>query len=134
MKKVLLCFLILQFFIMAGANEIDKYSTKPYVGTEINDAMRDSIPFVLVIADPDDKISIMKYIPIGKMVYTKFYKKYNFCILNYNSNENEEYLNFFKPTNLPAVYVVTPKEMVYAKIQKKYHNSRDMKRILTNML
>lgn len=135
MKKVLvILILFLQFFTGALAKSISDYKDVQYLGTNIDNVVNGSVPCVLVIANPEDKRSIIRYFPIGKMIYTQFKNEYTFCILNVNSPENAEYIEFLNPTELPAVYVINPSEMTFARIGKKYHNSRDMKRILTDMI
>lgn len=136
MKKFLFIFTLLfvMFGVSASAQTTADYSNIPYVGTEINKALNGNLPFVLVIADPNDKTSIIKYFPIGKMVYTEFNTQYDFCIINANVEENKEYVDFFKPDGLPEVYVVNPQKNIFGKIDNKYHNSEDIKRILKNML
>ena len=135
MKKILVTLiLITQFLFTANAKTDEDYSKTPYVGTEINEAVNGSIPFVLVLANPHDRMSIIRYIPIGKMVYTTFKDKYDFCILNVNSEENKEYIEFLNPPEIPAVYIVNPKTNICSHVSKKYHNSRDMKRILNQII
>lgn len=136
MKRLFLVFTIifLQILPIVSAKTLEDYKTVPYIGKEINSAVNGEKPFVLVIANPDDKGSIYKYFPIGKMVYTEFKDKYDFCILNANVEENREYTDFFKPEILPEVYIVNPQKNIFGRINKKYHNTSDMRRILKNML
>ena len=136
MKKLFFIFIVFvfQFMIFGQAKTLEDYTKYPYIGTEINKAVNGNLPFVLVIADPNDKTSIIKYFPIGKMVYQEFKNEYDFCILNAEAEENKEYIEFFKPEELPEVYVVNPLQNSFGKIDKKYHNTYDMRRILKNIL
>ena len=136
MKKIFIITLItlLNLFAISNAKSLSEYSKMPYVGTEITKATNGEIPFVLIIADPNNHGAIIRYFSIGKMIYREFENKYDFCILNANSEENKEYLEFFKPEVLPEVYIVDPQKSTYAKVSKNYHNTTDMRRILNNVL
>ena len=136
MKKLLLITLIIlcNLFLVSDAKSLKEYTQMPYVGTEITKAVNGNIPFVLIIADPNNHGAIIRYFSIGKMIYREFENKYDFCILNANSEENREYIEFFKPDTLPEVYIVVPEKNAFGKVDKKYHNSNDMRRILRNML
>ena len=134
MKKVLLILILfLQISTCAMAKSTNDYKDVPYLGTNIDEVINGSVPCVLVLVNPEDKKSIIKYFPIGNMVYTKFKKQFTFCLLNVNSSENQEYVEYLNPIELPAVYIINPSEMTFARIGKKYHNCKDMKRILTDM-
>ena len=134
MKKFLaVLFLIAQFFITTSAISLRDYEEVPYIGENIEDVVNGSLPCVLVIANPKDRASLIKYLPIGKMVYSEFQNQYTFCILNSNTDENEEYIEFLQPTELPAVYIINPEENTYARINKKYHNSKEIRRILNKI-
>lgn len=136
MKKLLLITLIIlcNLFLVSDAKSLKEYTQMPYVGTEITKAVNGDLPFVLIIADPNNHGAIIRYFSIGKMIYREFENKYDFCILNANSEENREYIEFFKPDTLPEVYIVVPEKNAFGKVDKKYHNSNDMRRILRNML
>ena len=136
MKKLLLITLIIfcNLFLVSDAKSLKEYTQMPYVGTEITKAVNGNIPFVLIIADPNNHGAIIRYFSIGKMIYREFENKYDFCILNADSEENREYIEFFKPETLPEVYIVVPEKNAFGKVDKKYHNSNDMRRILRNML
>ena len=136
MKKLFLITLIIfcNLFLVSDAKSLKEYTQMPYVGTEITKAVNGDLPFVLIIADPDNRSAIFRYFSIGKMIYKEFENKYDFCILNADSEENREYIEFFKPETLPEVYVVVPEKNAFGKVDKKYHNSNDMRRILRNML
>ena len=136
MKKLFLIILIIlcNLFLVSDAKSLKEYTQMPYVGTEITKAVNGNIPFVLIIADPNNHGAIIRYFSIGKMIYREFENKYDFCILNADSEENREYIEFFKPETLPEVYIVVPEKNAFGKVDKKYHNSNDMRRILRNML
>ena len=136
MKKLFLIILILfcNLFLASDAKSLKEYTQMSYVGTEITKAVNGNIPFVLIIADPNDKSAIFRYFSIGKMIYKEFENKYDFCILNADSAENQEYIDFFNVRELPEVYIVDPRQNTFAHVNKKYHNSNDMRRILRNIL
>lgn len=136
MKKFLLIVLLLffPFNFTVSAKSLSEYTQMPYVGTEINKAVNGNLPFVLIIADPNNHGAIIRYFSIGKMIYREFKNKYDFCILNADSEENKEYIEFFKPETLPEVYIVIPQQNSFGKVDKKYHNTNDMHRILKNIL
>lgn len=136
MKKLILITLILiiNLFTFSSAKTLSDYKKMPYIGTELTKAVNGQLPFVLIIADPNNHFAIIRYYSIGKMVYREFENKYDFCILNANIQENQEYIEFFKAKDLPAIYIVTPKQNTFARIDKKYHNTNDIRRILNNVL
>ena len=110
---------------------IDDYLNKPYIGMQYEKAMQEDIPFLLVMGNSGNIFLLTKLAPIGEMVYKEFKDKYNFCIINTKSEENSELIKFFNPKRLPALYIINPKEASFTFIKNKYHNKRQLRKILT---
>ena len=111
--------------------KIKDYLNTPYIGIPYNEALERELPFLLILARPDNAFMLTKFFPIAETVYNDFKGEYNFCIINAKIKENEEIVNFFNPEKYPATYIIDTQERTYTYIDKKYYNKKDIKKILT---
>lgn len=135
MRKVFILLLILFSANCAFSEDkinINEYLNKSYIGMTYNEAINQDIPFLLVFANPNDLISIVKLAGVGQMVYKDFKGQYNFCILNTKEKENKNLLNFFNPEYLPALYIINTQTRHYIFVNKKFYNKKSIKEILTD--
>ena len=132
MKKLLLTILLLCIPLNAFAVNIDEYLNKSYVGVSYEEGLNGDLPFLIAFANSNDIFSIMKFAPIGEMVYNEFNGKYNFCILNTKIKENKNFYNAFglkeKP---PVLLIINPHTQTFYQINKKYYN-KDALRLILN--
>lgn len=110
---------------------IKEYIDKPYVGMSYENALNSDLPFLLIIAKPDNAFMLTKFFPIAEMVYNDFKDEYNFCIINAKVKENDDLVYFFSPEKMPATYIIDTQNETYTYIDRKYYNKRDIKKILT---
>ncbi len=109
---------------------IDEYLNRPYVGMPYYQALNQKTPFLLIFANPDDLISMIKLSNIGKMVYDEYSDDFNFCIINTNIKENDTLLEYFNPKRLPALYIINTEKMTYRYVEKKYYKKHEMRKLL----
>ena len=134
MKKILI--LIITFLMASSSyaielpDNISEYTTRPYLGMSFDDAVKSELPFLLVIASSANLPSVVRFAPVGEMVYKEFKDSYNFCIINAKIEENENLIQFFKPKSLPAVYLIDGKKGKYCLVHKKYYNKTHMRKFL----
>ena len=131
MKKLLLTILLLCIPLKTFAVNINEYLNKSYVGVSYEEGMNSNLPFLIAFANSNDIFSIMKFAPIGEMVYNEFNGKFNFCIINTKIKENK---NFYKEFGLnekpPVLLVINPITQIFYLINKKYYTKESLKLIL----
>lgn len=133
MKKLLIILSLLFLPNMCQSVEIPKdFSIDiPYFSMSFDEAMNRDIPFLLVFATSKNPASIIRFLPLGEMIYKNFDKDFNFSIINTKfEEENGRIIEFFAPKTLPAVYIVDSKNSKYLYVDEKYYNTSDMKDIL----
>ena len=134
MKKFFILLLILIFPNFVYSFEIPKDLNihQPHFAMSVDEALNQDRPFLLVFASSYLPGTLVPFVPVGEMIYKNFENDYNFSIVNVEFPEqNREALEFFKPDNIPAVYIVDAKNNKYLYIEKRYYDSYNMKKILT---
>lgn len=131
MKKLLLIVLLLCIPLKTFAVNIDEYLNKSYIGVSYEEGMNSNLPFLIVFANSNDVFKLMRFAPIGEMVYNEFNGKYNFCIVNTKYRENRDFYNAFglqeKP---PVMLIINPQTKSFYLINKKYYTKNALKPIL----
>lgn len=135
MKKFILTFICLFIPCFSISSEmslnINEYLNKQYIGMPYNQALQQEIPFLLIFANPNNIISIVKLSSVGEIIYNEFKGQYNFCIINSKSKENQKLIDVFRYKNLPALFIIDTNQRTYLYIDKKYYKKQELRKILT---